>query len=68
MAGEMGQLFKTFKTLQKTWNQLPTPPETPVQKNPTPSFGHHGHCTNVVYKHTCKQNTHIHKKSKMQMF
>lgn len=34
---------------------------TPVLGDPMPSPGLHGHCMYVVYKHTCKQDTHIHK-------
>ena len=31
---------------------------TPVQRDPTPSSGCHGHCTLVVQRHACRQNTH----------
>lgn len=37
------------------------PPVTPVPKDPVPPSGLQGHCMQVVHRHICGQNIHIHK-------
>lgn len=57
-AGRMVQWLRSLLWRTKVWFPAPAPPLTakqssviPVLEDLTPSFGLHGYCTRVVYRH-----------------
>jgi hypothetical protein len=53
-----GSPVKSIGRFRRTWGLVP---ELSVFEDLMPSSGLHRHCTHVVPRHTCRENTHAYK-------
>jgi hypothetical protein len=73
--GEMGHLLFFAEILgsipsinMAAHNSLTIPSLILIAGDPMPFSDSHGHCTHVVQRDTCRQNTHTYKNSMFKVF